>query len=438
MFFGIIPSLTGQENIVDLTITRSANVLGALVGLVVVGGFLLPRMTRSVDYVLKAVAFVATPAIAVLGVVDPLRAMPIEIHVVLGFASGIGEAVLLMELGFMLAKLNGKSRKIDIAIAYSVGGGIAFGLSFLPLQISNALAGISVLFCQILLMSCYIPRSSFRLAAETKATWKNLRFRNMSQGLLLFSMLFGMMSSVALFLTIASSSSSIISAMFCFPGIVYLAIRTILKDDPPLESLEGWLFSLAVIAILAMPVTGLGVRIFCLCLLVVTFNVYDLMSWGAALDIGAAPGLKTGFVFVFSRSFNFLGLFLGWILGFAIMASGTLNETFFVNAIVIVVAAFIIVRNAIESKSRKSYLDNDRHSTPWRDRCEAVATEYRLSPKEREVLFYLAKGRNVAYISKEMVLSEHTIKSHLYRIYQKTDVHSQQDLIDLVDGRRNR
>ena len=66
-------------------------------------------------------------------------------------------------------------------------------------------------------------------------------------------------------------------------------------------------------------------------------------------------------------------------------------------------------------------------------RCAAVAKLYQLSPRETEILGYLAKGRNAAYIQEELVISPHTVKSHIYNIYRKLDIHSQQKLMDFVE-----
>ena len=50
-----------------------------------------------------------------------------------------------------------------------------------------------------------------------------------------------------------------------------------------------------------------------------------------------------------------------------------------------------------------------------------------------DVLRYLATGRNAAYIQNKLPISPHTVKSHIYSIYRKTDIHSQQSLMDFVE-----
>ena len=66
-------------------------------------------------------------------------------------------------------------------------------------------------------------------------------------------------------------------------------------------------------------------------------------------------------------------------------------------------------------------------------KCEIVARKYGLSNRQGEVLFMLAKGRNADYITEKLVISSHTAKAHIYNIYQKTGVHSRQELMDLVE-----
>jgi DNA-binding CsgD family transcriptional regulator len=67
-------------------------------------------------------------------------------------------------------------------------------------------------------------------------------------------------------------------------------------------------------------------------------------------------------------------------------------------------------------------------------RCEYVANLHLLSSRETDVLYLLAKGRNAAYIAKNLFISEGTVHTHTWRIYRKMNVHTQQELMDLVDS----
>lgn len=67
---------------------------------------------------------------------------------------------------------------------------------------------------------------------------------------------------------------------------------------------------------------------------------------------------------------------------------------------------------------------------------DELALHFGLTPKEKEVLFYLAKGFSQPYIGKMLYISKGTVKVHAYHIYQKMGVSSQDELIEAVEGQR--
>ena len=71
-------------------------------------------------------------------------------------------------------------------------------------------------------------------------------------------------------------------------------------------------------------------------------------------------------------------------------------------------------------------------------KCLAVAERCGLSERETEVMMLFAKGRNLAYIQEELHLSKSTVSTHRQHIYQKLDVHSSQEMIDLIQEEKPR
>lgn len=67
-------------------------------------------------------------------------------------------------------------------------------------------------------------------------------------------------------------------------------------------------------------------------------------------------------------------------------------------------------------------------------RVAKVAERFGLTPREREVCTLLAQGRTVGVIRERLVISLNTARFHTKNIYAKLGVHSQQELIDLVEG----
>lgn len=66
------------------------------------------------------------------------------------------------------------------------------------------------------------------------------------------------------------------------------------------------------------------------------------------------------------------------------------------------------------------------------ERIAELANEFHLSRREVDVLALLARGRSIPFIAEALVISENTVRSHAQRIYVKLDVHSKQELLNLV------
>lgn len=63
----------------------------------------------------------------------------------------------------------------------------------------------------------------------------------------------------------------------------------------------------------------------------------------------------------------------------------------------------------------------------------ALAASFGLSNRETEIFLLLAQGRSRPYIRDTLYLSKNTVATHIRHIYEKLGIHSQQELIDLVE-----
>ncbi len=82
-----------------------------------------------------------------------------------------------------------------------------------------------------------------------------------------------------------------------------------------------------------------------------------------------------------------------------------------------------------------SRIECDCETTP-EQATRAIAEDFNLSKREHEILCYLANGHNAAFIQQELLISIHTVKTHIANIYGKIGAHSMQDVIDLVETYR--
>ena len=66
-------------------------------------------------------------------------------------------------------------------------------------------------------------------------------------------------------------------------------------------------------------------------------------------------------------------------------------------------------------------------------RCAKVTEARGLSPREAEVLVYLARGFTPACIAKSLVLSISTVRTHVRNIYRKLGINKREELLHLID-----
>ena len=66
-------------------------------------------------------------------------------------------------------------------------------------------------------------------------------------------------------------------------------------------------------------------------------------------------------------------------------------------------------------------------------RCAQLAERYGLTDREREVLAPLARGRSASSIATQLSINTETARTHIRHIYQKTCIHSREELMDIVD-----
>lgn len=70
-------------------------------------------------------------------------------------------------------------------------------------------------------------------------------------------------------------------------------------------------------------------------------------------------------------------------------------------------------------------------------RCNYVAKEYRLTPREKEVLVLLGKGQSISQVCKSLSIAKGTAKAHTDHIYQKLGINSRKQLLDMLSGEQN-
>lgn len=125
-----------------------------------------------------------------------------------------------------------------------------------------------------------------------------------------------------------------------------------------------------------------------------------------------------------------LALASGVVVNQTIEPSQTMSVTLALFVAYLVALATRAVRsNARASEARQV----DGPVDIRQEECERIVRANGLSPREAEVLALLARGRSSTYIAQELYVSPETVKVHIKHIYEKTNVHSRQELLDLFE-----
>ena len=70
------------------------------------------------------------------------------------------------------------------------------------------------------------------------------------------------------------------------------------------------------------------------------------------------------------------------------------------------------------------------------ERIVSVAEKFGLTARETEVFTLWATGHGAKSIEEKLVLSSATVRTHIRHIYEKLDVHSRAELIELLESRQ--
>ena len=232
---------------------------------------------------------------------------------------------------------------------------------------------------------------------------------------------------------------------------------------------------LPVVAFLALPM--LFVSEFFICLLAIVMLCWafipEICSLSAVCRHIELCNLSAIGTFAFGRWWSMFGMLLGMALAFAGLsqyaqelwgAFSLIGAVCVFILIVIVSASFVMTEDNFPTEERIRIIEEGGdpslvtvgRGTPMRKldtrsdaddeadpakrvsvfqlKCDVVAEQYGLSKRQKEVLSLLARGRNADYITEKLVISPHTAKAHTYNIYLKLDVHSRQELMDLVEN----
>lgn len=383
--------------------------------------------------------------------------VPAALGIVSWILFGIGDGILCIVWCAYLSLI--PTRRTGVAVAGgSVVGTLLFVLAAAAAPVAVSLLSAALLPLASLSMLVFLFRQvSTEEIAAAKISQKMpaLSFSgSLSVGAhgIVYGFIAACMCLISTQAAIIVGASGIISCL-CAAILSYRAPKTDL-DNSVVQRLSQ---PVIVVGLLLIPLLDTTGQIICGCLVNNALAFTAVMTWSTVTVENAEFHLHPIARYAARQAPLWVGFLIGTVLAFVLGVSLSFNQQAesFVTILLagLVVGAFSIY-GANDSKT-KAQLDGllatepeadlkESDQTPgvptayFHQRCDRVCERFDLSPREAEIFVMLAKGRNAKFIQEKLCISSSTVKTHIYRIYRKMSINSQQLLIDAVDAEAKR
>jgi DNA-binding CsgD family transcriptional regulator len=390
---------------------------------------------------------ISHPAITLLGAVAgpiyPLGAV----------LTGLGSAVVVVLWGEALTLLGARYVISYSVVALLIGAVAYFGITSIPLEFAQLVAAllpfVSVYF--LLRLKREMPRRGLKPRKVPLATRPPFRLIGIS---LFFGASFGIMK--GLFVMNEGDNVELrdllnIIAIVLGSIAIYASMKTFRMDFDHLTYQIA--LPLMAAGFLFLPlhdpfnIIGTAVHQF-------GYQYFYIVLWALWPVLARCGDVPGGWIVCWGMVSIQLGQFAGSLLSAGLTAGGSggvgeaagLITSDFDLAMLAAIAIFVILLISLFGLGNSSAdtgwgflkpIEDAEQRSPFEQACMRMARACGLTHRESEVFLLLARGRNRAYISEDLVISDETAKSHIKNIYRKTGVHSQQEMIDLIeiDGR---
>ncbi len=397
------------------------------------------------------VATLCSQVVVVCALVHSFYDVPVAIDIIAWILFGYSKAAICLGWSVYLSSLPSKHTGIAVGIG-GVLGSVLYFFVFTTTPSSFSLVGMALLPIASLVMFLLL----FRGAPDEKLLVDDDYNRPIS----------ALSNSAALSNGAHGAVYGFITSYVCligphaaaitgFSGIIGCSFVVVMMRLAPKMDFDNGIVQriaqpLVVIGLLLMPMSDGPFLIFCGCLVTIALAFVNIATWGTVAMENYEFHLQPILRFAIRQAPLWVGFTGGAIITTMLsMTAHTTTKSLGIVAIVLV--AFVIVSFSCYSGNdsvEKGYLEAiitidevpDEPSTnhpSFNERCAEVCTTYGLSPRESEVFDLLARGRNAKIIQEELCVSASTAKTHIYRIYRKMGINSQQLLIDTVESRSN-
>jgi DNA-binding CsgD family transcriptional regulator len=407
------------------------------------------------------------------------------------FLNGISMAVLFLKCGVLYGALKPRTALIYTALSLCLVSLVYFFVlgnsAFVPREGGPALGGILAFIFMPLLTSLLVTIpppsqvSTFLTAVdenELTETSRSLRFLppafwKFMVAIFIFTIAASTIQGFTVevnhpSMTLAASNSNML-LLFAFAIIViFYAVHFLRQGN------LGKLYLLAMVILTAVmsisPLFDITNSPF-VRLVGFTFSMFDFFVWCLLAFIAFQKRISPVIAFGFGRGIFMTAMSLGSYFGGSFMPLLKGTRVGMTVYLVLSVAILVVVTLVFKERDIAKVLTPSSLSTtdpaafaeqpfdqlqadcainwqsnekarnperPFNQACLRIGQAARLSGREQSIFEQLALGRGSEGIAKRLHISLNTVRTHTHNIYAKLDVHSRQELIELVEAEHKR
>lgn len=402
------------------------------------GSTRFPRIFDRAPFI-EAVLLMSTGMIALFGF--SLDASPILLTAA-GILMGIGTTCCFIcwEQVFSLSEQREAQKQIVVGSMASI---LPFAL-FFAFDQSVLLLTVAVLvfFNLVLLYLClrFPPENRYEKADPLRDRTPYLNVRSQFWKPLLCIVMIGIVSpvlgSVAFTDELAFFDKGIIVlganiAAAAILGIAWL----VLGRKATISNTYIIIFPVLITAFLIFPFLQEEYRVIILFIGSLGFTLFSIVMMMSCITIAHEKRISLVFVYALFAGVTYVSRLIGDGLSLIIRTSTLSQETQIVTSVFLLlygcsVVMFVLMRKGSIDKNEKS---EHPGVDVLKETCLTLTAKHGFSKRQSEVLDLLVHGYDVPSIAKKLFISENTVRTHTKRIYTLLDVHSKQEIIDLVN-----
>lgn len=349
--------------------------------------------------------------------------------------TGMGNALIVLAWGMLWSKTDVDRVGLHIAVSNAFAGCIYLGTVMLPGTLATAIATMLPLCSVAILLSCRDEPKRQQEEAQTQP--KRLMWKAAS-AIAIIPLAFGIAR--ALSSPNGSAAANIQYNMVLGMTLFAIALAVITTRAPRqrmtirLYRFVSPLMVIGFAALAFMPGQYLWLPF---AAIMCGFYSFEGLVWLLQPECAFRTKASSVSLFGWGRClFHFFG-FIGAAIGFLFSSESSHQATsiicFAMIVILVGLSAFIFTEHDLrrfigETAAQKAERQPEAGLTQ-------MADEFGLSKREAEVLALLAKGRSAPFIAEALFISKGTAKTHVRHVYEKMNVHSKQELLDLIDSR---